>query len=132
MSQKRDDTFERGMDIRREVLGDGYVDRAEAAHDPFWDDLRAVIVEQGWAGVWGREGLDRRTRSLLNIAMLSALGRPHELETHLRGAANTGCTKDDIREVILQIATYCGLPAALDTMRIAKAVFESTDFPSDN
>lgn len=109
-----------GMRIRREVVGDEYVDNALAAAGEFGAPLQELITEYCWGAVWGREGLDRRTRSLINLAMLSALNRPHELRTHLRAALGTGCTREEIREVLLQVAAYCGAPAALDAFRIAQ------------
>ncbi|MEM6681709.1 MAG: 4-carboxymuconolactone decarboxylase [Pseudomonadota bacterium] len=125
-----DDTttrFDAGLQVRRAVLGDDYVDKALASSDAFWQPLQEMVTEFCWGSVWTREGLDKRTRSLLNIAMLSALNRPHEVDIHVRGALNNGCTREDIREVVLQVAAYCGVPAAIDTMRIAKRIFAEID-----
>ncbi|MEM9879552.1 MAG: 4-carboxymuconolactone decarboxylase [Pseudomonadota bacterium] len=125
-----DDTttrFDAGLQVRRAVLGDDYVDKALASSDVFWQPLQEMVTEFCWGSVWTREGLDKRTRSLLNIAMLSALNRPHEVDIHVRGALNNGCTPEDIREVVLQVAAYCGVPAAIDTMRISKRIFAEID-----
>jgi 4-carboxymuconolactone decarboxylase len=116
------DPMAQGLKVRREVLGDAYVDAAMANADEFARPLQELISRYCWGEVWSRDGLDRRTRSLLNLAMLSALNRPHELKLHLQGAFNNGCSEEDVREVILQAAIYCGVPAALDAMRIAKGV----------
>jgi 4-carboxymuconolactone decarboxylase len=115
------DPIEQGLRVRREVLGDAYVDASMANADEFARPLQELISRYCWGEVWSRDGLDRRTRSLLNLAMLSALNRPHELKLHLQGAFNNGCSEEDVREVILQAAIYCGVPAALDAMRIAKS-----------
>jgi 4-carboxymuconolactone decarboxylase len=114
--------YDEGLAIRREVLGDAYVDRALAGSDAFGGPMQELVTEYCWGAVWGRPGLDRRTRSLLNLAMLSALDRPHELRVHLRGALNNGCTPEEIREVFLQVAIYCGVPAGVDAFRIAREV----------
>jgi 4-carboxymuconolactone decarboxylase len=116
------DPMQRGLKVRREVLGDAYVDAAMVNADEFARPLQELISRYCWGEIWSRDGLDRRTRSLLNLAMLSALNRPHELKLHLHGAFNNGCSEDDVREVILQAAIYCGVPSALDAMRIAKGV----------
>ena len=121
------DQYERGMQTRREVLGNAHVDRSLATADELTSPLQDLVVEYGWGAIWAREGLDRRTRSLINIGMLTALNRPHELQVHLRGAVNNGCTRDEIVEAVLQTAVYCGMPAALDTMRHVKALFDELD-----
>jgi len=123
--------FERGMEIRREVLGDEYVDRAMAGADDFGRPLQEFVTAWCWGGAWDREGLDRRTRSLLNLAMLTALNRPHELRTHLHGALRNGCTAEEIREVLLQAAVYCGVPAGVDAMRVAREVLAEADAVAD-
>jgi len=115
--------FERGLAIRRNVLGAEFVDNAFATADDFNRPLQELVTQYCWGEVWGRPGLDRKTRSMLNLAMLSALNRPHEVKMHVRGALNNGLTKDEIREVFLQVAIYCGVPAAVDSFRIAKEVF---------
>jgi 4-carboxymuconolactone decarboxylase len=122
-----DELFERGLAIRREVLGAEYVDKALAAADDFNMPMQRLVTEACWGAVWGREELDRRTRSLLNLAMISALNRPHELKLHLAGALNNGVTRTEIREVFLQVAAYCGMPAAIDSFRIAREIFAERD-----
>ena len=117
------ETFDKGLAIRRKVLGDEYVDRAFAAADDFNRPLQELVTEYCWGAVWGRPGLDPKTRSLLNLAMLSALNRPHEIKTHVRGALNNGLSKNEIMEVFLQVAIYCGVPAAVDSFRIARETF---------
>jgi 4-carboxymuconolactone decarboxylase len=116
--------FELGMKLRRQVLGDAHVDRSWAAakDDPFTGPLQEVVTELGWGAVWGRPGLELKTRSIINIAMLTALNRPHELEVHLRGALRNGVTVDEIREILIQTGCYCGWPAAIDSFRVAKKV----------
>jgi 4-carboxymuconolactone decarboxylase len=115
--------YERGSEIRREVLGSQYVDAAMASADDFNTPLQELVTEYCWGAVWAREGLTRKTRSLLNLAMISALNRPHELKAHLRGALRNGVSKEEIREVFLQVAIYCGVPAAVDSFRLAREVF---------
>lgn len=118
------DLFDKGLKIRREVLGDAYVDKALAAADDFNRPMQELVTEYCWGEIWGRPGLDRRTRSMLNLAMLTALNRPHEVKAHVRGALNNGLSKDEIMEVFLQAAIYCGVPAAIDSFRIAREVFQ--------
>lgn len=122
-----DDRFERGLATRRAVLGSDYVDNAIRNADDFNRPLQEWITQSCWNDVWNRPGLDRRTRSLLNLAMLTALNRPHELKLHLKGALNNGVTREEIREVFLQAAVYCGAPAAVDSFRTAKEVFREVD-----
>ena len=114
--------YERGERVRREVLGDEHVDRSLAQLDDFSHALNELVTEACWGDVWTRPGLERRTRSLLNIVMLTALGRNHELGVHVRGAIRNGCTDIEIREALLQAAVYCGVPAALESSRVAAAV----------
>jgi len=114
---------EQGLAVRREVLGDEYVDRALADADELTRPLQELVNDYCWGAIWTRPGLPRRTRSLLNLAMLTALNRPHEVRIHLRGALRNGCTREEIVEVLLQAAIYCGLPAAIDSFRIAREVF---------
>ncbi len=118
------DLFDRGLNTRREVLGADYVDAAMANADDFSRDLQQLVTQYAWGDIWNRPGLDRKTRSLINLAMLTALNRPHELRLHLRGALNNGVTKDEIREVLLQTAIYCGVPASMDSFRQARDVFK--------
>ncbi|HLH41994.1 MAG TPA: 4-carboxymuconolactone decarboxylase [Bryobacteraceae bacterium] len=117
-------TFDKGLSIRREVLGAEFVDHAFATADDFNRPLQELVTQYCWGEVWGRPGLDRKTRSLLNLAMLSALNRPHEVKMHVRGALKNGVTKDEIKEVFLQVAIYCGVPAAVDSFRTAREVFK--------
>jgi 4-carboxymuconolactone decarboxylase len=116
--------FDKGLQTRREVLGAEYVDTAIRNADDFNRPLQELVTQYCWGDVWNRPGLDRRTRSLLNLAMITALNRPHELKLHVRGAINNGLTKDEIREVFLQTAIYCGVPAAIDSFRTAREVFQ--------
>jgi len=115
--------FEDGLAVRREVLGAAYVDKAIAEADDLTRPLQELITEYCWGAVWTRPGLPRKTRSLLNLAMLTALNRPHEMRLHLRGALRNGCTQEEIMEALLQTAIYCGVPAAIDSVRIAREVF---------
>lgn len=116
--------FDKGLQTRREVLGAEYVDASIRNADDFNRPMQELVTQYCWGDVWNRPGLDRRTRSLLNLAMLTALNRPHELRLHVRGALNNGVTKDEIREVLLQAAIYCGVPAAIDGFRAAREVFK--------
>lgn len=119
--------FDAGLAVRRAVLGDAYVDRSLASMDDFTRDLQELVTEYCWGKVWTRDGIDRKTRSILNLGMITALNRPHELAVHVRGAVNNGLTRDEIREVLLQTAIYCGVPAALDAFRVARSVFAEMD-----
>ncbi len=112
--------FEKGLAIRKSVLGAEYVDKSIAAADDFNRPLQELTTEYCWGWCWGREGLDKKTRSIINLAMISALNRPHELKMHVKGAIANGLTKEEIREVLLQVAIYCGIPAGVDSFRVAK------------
>jgi 4-carboxymuconolactone decarboxylase len=116
--------FDNGLKIRREVLGADYVDASIRNADELTMPLQELVTQYCWGEIWARPGLDRRTRSFLNLAMITALNRPHELKLHVRGAINNGLTKEEIAEVFLQTAIYCGVPAALDSFRVAKEVFK--------
>jgi 4-carboxymuconolactone decarboxylase len=116
--------YEKGLAVRREVLGAAYVDEALAKTDELTRPLQHLVTEYCWGEIWTRPGLPRQTRSLINLAMLTALNRPHEVRVHLRGALNNGCTREEIVEVLLQTAVYCGVPAAIDSFRIAREVFD--------
>ena len=116
--------FDKGLKVRREVLGSEYVDASLKNADEFTTPLQELVTQYCWGDIWNRPGLDRRTRSFLNLAMITALNRPHELKLHVRGAINNGLTKEEIREVFLQSAIYCGVPASLDSFRVAKEVFK--------
>ena len=115
--------YERGLSVRKEVLGTDYVESSIRGADDFNRDMQQLVTEYAWGEIWSRPGLARRDRSLLNLAMLTALNRPHELRLHLRGALTNGVSKDEIKEVFLQAAVYCGAPAALDSFRVAREVF---------
>ena len=119
--------FERGLQTRREVLGDEYVDKSLADADDFTLPMQTLVTEYCWDQVWNRPGLSRKVRSLLNIAMISALNRPHELRIHLAGALRNGCTAEEIREVLLQVSIYAGVPAGVDAFREARAVLKSAE-----
>ena len=114
------DTFERGLEIRRSVLGAEFVDKAIASATDFNRPMQELTTEYCWGAVWGREGLSKQIRSMLNLAMISALNRPNELKMHVKGALRNGVSKDEIREVFLQVAIYCGIPAGVDSFRIAQ------------
>jgi 4-carboxymuconolactone decarboxylase len=120
-----DDRYERGLGIRREVLGAEHVDRSLARATDFMRPMQELVTEYCWGTVWSRPGLDRRTRSLINLGMLTALGSGHELEVHVRGAITNGATETEIRETLLQAAIYCGVPAAMEAFRRADAVLSS-------
>ena len=115
--------YEKGLAIRRSVLGKEFVDKNIASADDFNRPLQEIVTQYCWGEIWGREGLDKKTRSIINLAMISALNRPHELKLHVKGAITNGLTKDDIREVLLQVAIYCGIPCGVDSFRIAKEAF---------
>jgi 4-carboxymuconolactone decarboxylase len=112
--------FEKGLAIRKSVLGAEYVEKSIAAADDFNRPMQELTTEYCWGWCWGRDGLDKKTRSIINLAMISALNRPHELKMHVKGAVANGLTREEIREVLLQVAIYCGIPAGVDSFRIAK------------
>jgi len=118
-----DQKFEQGMQVRRAVLGDAHVDRAEANKTDLDADFQRFITETAWGSVWARPGLTRKTRHLLTIGLLAALGQEHELAMHIRATANTGVTPDEVKEVLLQVAIYAGIPAANSAIAIAKKVY---------
>jgi 4-carboxymuconolactone decarboxylase len=115
---------DKGLAIRREVLGAQYVDNAIKGADDFNRPFQEFITEYCWGAVWGRPGLPKKTRSIINLAMLTALGKPHELKIHVQGALRNGCSKEEIMEVLLQTAIYCGVPAAVDAFRTAREAFK--------
>ena len=119
-------TYDRGLEVRREVLGADHVDRSLQNASEFTRPMQELVTEYCWGAVWSRNALDRRTRSLLNLAMLTALNRDHELAVHVRGAITNGCTTDEIRETLLQAAVYCGMLAGLESFRVAERVLEET------
>jgi 4-carboxymuconolactone decarboxylase len=116
--------FERGLKTRREVLGGAYVDASVSKATDFNWPMQELVTEYCWDEIWNRPGLDRKFRSVLNLGMISALNRPHELKLHVRGAINNGLTKEQIREIFLQVSIYCGVPAAIDSFRCAQEVFD--------
>jgi len=116
------DLFNKGLKNRKEVLGAEHVQKSLAAATDFTADMQKLVTEWCWGELWSRPGLDRRTRSIINLAMLAALNRPHEIRLHVRGALNNGLTQEEIKEVFLQVAIYCGVPAALDGMKVAAEV----------
>ena len=124
MSESRDEMHARGMEVRRAVLGDAHVDRAIERTTPFTDDFQDLITRYAWGEIWARPGLDRRTRSAITLTALVALGREQELEMHVRAALRNGLTPDEIAEVLLQCAVYCGVPAANGAFAIAQRVVD--------
>ena len=121
------ETYEKGLKIRKEVLGADYVENSFKNADDFSRPMQDLTTEYCWGYVWGRPGLDKRTRSFLNLAMIAALNRPHELKIHVQGALRNGLTRQEIMEVFLQVAIYCGVPAGVDSFRIAKEAFAEYD-----
>jgi 4-carboxymuconolactone decarboxylase len=115
------EAFDRGLRVRREVLGAEHVDRSLAAASEFSRPMQDLVTEYCWGAVWARDDLDRRTRSLINVAMIAALGKQHELGLHVRGAVTNGATVEEIRGALLQTAVYCGMPAGLEALRTAEA-----------
>ena len=124
MSSDRDDTYAKGMEVRRAVLGDAHVDRAIERTTPFTEAFQDFITRYAWGDVWSRPGLDRRTRSIVTLTALVATGREHELEMHVRAALRNGLTPDEIGEVLLHCAVYCGVPAANGAFAIAQRVID--------
>ena len=119
--------FNRGLEIRKSVLGAEFVEKSIANATDFNRPLQELVTEYCWGAVWGRDGIPKRDRSLINLAMISALNRPHELKLHVKGALTNGVSRDEIREVLMQVAIYCGVPAAVDSTRIAKEAFAEVD-----
>ncbi len=116
--------FDKGLAMRKEVLGEEYVDAALAKADDFNRDFQTMVTEYCWGGSWGREVLTKQQRSILNLGMLAALNRPHEFKLHFLGALTNGVTLEEIREILIQIAIYCGIPAGIEAFRIAREVFK--------
>lgn len=123
-NRPRSERFENGLKTRREVLGGDYVDQSIAKATDFNWPMQVLTTEFCWDNIWNRPGLDRRTRSIVNLAMISALNRPHELKLHVRGAINNGLTKEEITEILLQVSVYCGVPAGIDGFRVASEVLK--------
>lgn len=119
--------FERGEAMRREILGEDYVAKSAAATDAFSAPIREFAIKHLWGDIWTRDGLDRRSRSIVNLALLTALNRPTELQIHLRAALNNGLTRTEISEIFLQCGLYCGIPAGSESTRIAKQLFAQLD-----
>ena len=120
-------TYERGLEIRKSVLGKEFVEKSIATADDFNRPLQDLVTEYCWGAVWGRDGLPKKTRSIINLAMISDLNRPHELKMHVKGALRNGVSKDEIREVLLQVGIYCGVPAAVDSFRVAREAITEFD-----
>jgi 4-carboxymuconolactone decarboxylase len=118
--------FDKGLEVRKAVLGAEFVDKALSSADDFNRPLQELVTEYCWGAVWTRDGLSREIRSMLNLAMLTALNRPHELKMHVQGALRNGVTKAQIREVLLQATIYAGVPAGVDAFRIAREVLQET------
>ncbi len=119
--------FQRGLKIRKEVLGEDYVNKSIAGADDFTRTMAEWSTEFCWGALWARPGLDRRSRSIANLSMISALNRPNELKLHVKAAVKNGVTRDEIKEVLLQVAVYCGVPAGIDSFRIAREAFKELD-----
>jgi 4-carboxymuconolactone decarboxylase len=119
--------FERGLKVRKEVLGEDYVNRSIAGADEFTRTMAEWSTAYCWGALWARPGMDRRTRSIVNIAMISAINRPHEVKLHVKAAIGNGVTRDEIKEILLQVAVYCGVPAGIDSFRIAREAFKELD-----
>ena len=119
--------FEKGLALRKQVLGTDYVEKSIAGADDFSRAMQELSTEFCWGTIWTRPGLSLRDRSLLNLSMISALNRPHELKLHIRGALNNGLTREEIREVLLQVAVYCGIPAGMASFQLAREVFAEVD-----
>lgn len=121
------DRYEKGLALRKQVLGADYVERSLAAADDFSRPMQELSTEYCWGYVWGRPGLALRDRSLINLGMISALNRPHELKLHVKAALTNGLSREEIREVLMQVAVYCGVPAGIDSVRIAREAFAEID-----
>ena len=119
-----DELYRRGLEIRKAVLGDDYVERSLASADDFSRPMQELTTEYCWGRIWSRPGLERRDRSLINLGVIAALNRPHELKLHVKGALTNGVTREEICEVFLQVAIYCGIPASLDAFKTASGVFK--------
>src|SRR5690606_12290271 len=120
-------TYERGLEIRKSVLGKEFAERSIANATEFNRPLQELVTEYCWGAVWGRDELPKKTRSIINLAMISAHNRPHELKMHVKGALRNGCSREEIREVLLQVGIYCGIPAAVDSFRIAMEALAEYD-----
>ena len=119
--------FERGLELRKSVLGKDYVENSLKNADDFNRPMQELSTEYCWGWCWGREGLSKKERSMINLAMISALNRPHELKLHVKGAVTNGVSREQIREILLQVAVYCGIPAGIDSFRIAREALAEID-----
>jgi 4-carboxymuconolactone decarboxylase len=119
--------FDKGLKVRKEVLGEDYVNKSIAGADEFTRTMAEWSTEYCWGALWTRPGLDRRSRSIANLSMIAALNRPHELKLHVKAAIQNGLTRDEIKEVLLQVAVYAGVPAGIDSFRIAREAFKELD-----
>ena len=122
--------FDRGLAVRKEVLGEDYVNKSIAGADEFTRTMAEWSTEYCWGALWTRPGLDRRSRSIANLSMIAALNRPHELKLHVKAAVKNGLSRDEIKEVLLQVAVYAGVPAGIDSFRIAREAFKELDAPA--
>lgn len=127
MSQE---VFDLGLSIRKKVVGEKYVEQSMSTADDFNRDFQHLVTEYCWGAVWGREGLDHKTRSMVNLSMIATLNRPHELKLHVMGALRNGVTKEEVSEILMQVAIYAGVPAGVDGFRIAREAIEQ--FEADN
>jgi 4-carboxymuconolactone decarboxylase len=121
------EVFDRGFEIRKKVLGAEFVEKSFASADDFNKPMQELVTEYCWGAVWGREELPHKTRSMLNIAMLSCLNRTHELKMHVKGAIRNGVTREEIREILMQVAIYAGVPAGVDSFRVAREALNEYD-----
>ena len=128
MSEK----YDKGLELRKFVVGEDYVNQSIANANQFNQPLQELVTEYCWGDIWQREGVEKRDRSLINLAMISALNRPHELALHVKGALKNGLSPIEIREVLLQVAIYCGVPAAIDSFRVAMKVLEDEGIDLNN
>ena len=124
-----DDLYQKGLKIRKDVLGSEYVEKSLTNANDFNEPMQRLVSEYCWGAVWGREELPKKTRSMLNIAMLAVLNRPNEFKLHIRGALRNGVTKEEIREILLQVAIYGGVPAAIDSFKNAKEIIDAETTP---
>jgi len=119
--------YDKGLKLRKEVLGDAHVNRSLAGADDFTGPLQEIVTEIGWGQFWTRPGLTRKERSLITLGVLTALGRSHEIAVHTRGAVNNGCSKEEIREALIHVACYAGFPATIDAFRSAKKALDEME-----
>ena len=127
-----DEQYQAGLKYRTEVLGEEYVNKALSGADDFNRDFQHMVTEHAWGGSWGRGVLEKRDRSILNLGMLAALNRPHEFKLHFRGAINNGLSLKELREILIQISVYCGVPAAIECFRLAREVLADLDIDPSN